>query len=537
MILDDLKMYARFGWGLRSFLRHTISLEQAKEIVRRRMGEREKNFLRLVERGIFGYPRSPYLRLLKLAQVELGDIQRMVRSKGLENALHELREAGVYITFEEFKGRDPIVRYGKIIPVRARDFDNPHLSHYYQADSSGSTGAGTRVSIDLAHIAAQAPHLMLTRDAHGVLDVPTAIWRGILPDNSGILNILWPSHFGRIPWKWFSPIISGDLRPSLKYRLATRYIVVMARLHGARFPYPEFVGLDEAIVLAHWAVEILKNHGKCLIGAPVSRALRVCLAAREEGLNLAGATFVVAGEPPTRAKVQGITSAGARYFTTYGFAEAGRIGMGCAHPAQTSDLHFLKDAFAIVQSSRKVPNSSIPVPAFYFSSLLPTAPKLMLNVESDDYGDIESQSCGCPLESYGYTEHLRDIRSFRKLTGEGVTLVGSEMVRILEEVLPARFGGSPLDYQLIEEEDKEGFTRLNLLVSPRLEIVDEKAVVSAVLKALAQSSVASDSARAIWKQAGTLRVKRIDPIWTSRGKLMPLHLSRPITGSPKDSSL
>jgi len=92
-----------------------------------------------------------------------------------------------------------------------------------------------------------------------------------------------------------------------------------------------------------------------------------------------------------------------------------------------------------------VPGSDITVDAFHFTTLLPTARKLLLNVESDDYGVVETRSCGGPLESYGYTEHLRQIRSFRKLTGEGVTLVGSEMLRILEEVLPARFGGSPLD--------------------------------------------------------------------------------------------
>ena len=105
-----------------------------------------------------------------------------------------------------------------------------------------------------------------------------------------------------------------------------------------------------------------------------------------------------------------------------------------------------------------------------------------------------------------------------------MTLVGSEMVRILEEVLPRRFGGSPLDYQLMEEEDKEGFTRLSLLINPSLAIADEKAVIEAVLEAMEKSSVGADSASAIWKQANALRVKREKPIWTSRGKLMPLHL-------------
>jgi hypothetical protein len=158
---------------------------------------------------------------------------------------------------------------------------------------------------------------------------------------------------------------------------------------------------------------------------------------------------------------------------------------------------------------------------------LPTAPKLLLNVESDDYGTIESRACGCALESCGFTEHLRLIRSFRKLTGEGVTLVGGEMLRVLEEVLPASFGGSPLDYQLLEEEDEEGFTRLSLLVSPEVDGADDEGeVVEAVLEALGQGSVSADLARAVWAQAGSLRVRRRKPVWTARGKLMPLHLAR-----------
>jgi hypothetical protein len=94
----------------------------------------------------------------------------------------------------------------------------------------------------------------------------------------------------------------------------------------------------------------------------------------------------------------------------------------------------------------------------------------------------------------------------------------------LEEVLPARFGGSPLDYQLMEEEDEQGFTRLSLLISPRVGAVNEQSVIDTVLESLRRSSVSANLARAIWSQTQTLRVKRMDPIWTARGKLMPLHL-------------
>jgi hypothetical protein len=523
--LDDIKMYGRFAWGLRGFLRHMITLEEARAIVRRRLAERETNFLRLVERGIFGYPRSPYLPLLKLAGCELGDIRNMVRDKGLEGTLRALREAGVYVTFEEFKGREPMVRHGQVVPVQVRDFDNPYVRHCYETESGGTTGAGTRVPTDLDHVAAQTPHLMLTQEAHGLLDVPTAIWLAFLP-GSGLNISLRRASAGHAPERWFSPLTVGDLRPTLKYHLATYASVVLGRLFGAPIPWPEPVSLDQAAVVAHWAAKTLRARGACLIRTQVSKAVRVCIAAREEGLDLTGATFMSGGEPPTPAKVQKITRVGARWVPTYGFIEAGMVGYGCARPADVNDIHFFKDTLALIQYPRQVPGSEITVEAFYFTTLLPTAPKLLLNVESDDYGVIEQRTCGCPLESYGFTEHLRHIRSFRKLTGEGVTLVGSEMVHILEEVLPARFGGSPLDYQLLEEEDEQGFTRLSVLVSPKIEIEDEREVIEAVLEALGQGSVAADMARAIWSQAETLRVKRTEPIWTARGKLMPLHVQR-----------
>jgi len=525
-ILDDMKMYARLAWGLWGFLRQTITLEEARAIVRRRMAERESNFLRLVERGIFGNPGSPYLPLLKLAGCELGDIQNMVQAKGLEETLRVLREGGVYVTFEEFKARTPIVRDGHVIPVQARDFDNPYLSHYYQAETGGTTGVRTRVAVDLDHLADDAPRRMLAYDAHGVLGVPTAIWLSVPPAGSGIGCILSNACLGHIPRKWFSPLTSRDLRASLKYRLLVEYVIAMGQLSGVSIPRPEPVGLDQAAAVARWAAETLEADGACVISSTASLAVRVCLAAREEGLSLTGAKFMVGGEPPTPAKVREIARTGARWIPHYFFGEVGLVGYGCVQPVDGNDIHLFKDALALIQCPRQVPGFEVTVDAFCFTTLLPTAPKLMVNVESDDYGLIENRSCGCPLESCGFTEHLRHIRSFCKLTGEGITLVGSEMVRILEEVLPARFGGSPLDYQLLEEEDEEGFTRLSLLVSPKVELEDKGKVIEAVLEALEQGSAAAKLTRAVWSQARTLRVKQMEPIPTARGKLMPLHLAQ-----------
>jgi hypothetical protein len=96
------------------------------------------------------------------------------------------------------------------------------------------------------------------------------------------------------------------------------------------------------------------------------------------------------------------------------------------------------------------------------------------------------------------------------------------MLGILEEVLPRRFGGSPLDYQLVEEEDERGIARLHVVVSPAVGPVDETAVVRTVLDLLAQGDSNALLAASFWDQAGGLRVRRAPPFVTRQGKFLPL---------------
>jgi hypothetical protein len=333
-------------------------------------------------------------------------------------------------------------------------------------------------------------------------------------------------YIGNAPQRWFSPIGLRDSKYWLKYGLATYYILFWMRLYGVRVPLPEYVKVEQAIVVVRCVAEMLQAHQRCVIHTNVSRALRVCLAAQEAGIDLRGATFTGGAEPTTPAKVRQIERAGVSYVPNYAMVEASRIGAGCARRADVSDVHLFKDAFVLFTYPYPVQGIGVTVPAFNLTSLLDSAPKLMLNYQGDDYGIVEERHCGCELETYGYTTHLREIRSYSKLTGEGVTLIGNEILRILEEVLPARFGGSPLDYQLLEQEDEQGFTRLYIVISPRVTIADEQAVIEALHNALRESSPMADAARTIWQQTQTIQVKRMEPVVTARGKLLPLHIQR-----------
>jgi hypothetical protein len=120
--------------------------------------------------------------------------------------------------------------------------------------------------------------------------------------------------------------------------------------------------------------------------------------------------------------------------------------------------------------------------------------------------------------------HLSEIRSFEKMTGEGVTFARSTLEQILEEQLPARFGGSSVDYQLVEEETREGSARLILRVRPGIGPVDEAALRAALLEAIGQGSPVSRYQAGMWRNAGTIEVRREAPIATRAGKVLPFQI-------------
>jgi hypothetical protein len=271
-------------------------------------------------------------------------------------------------------------------------------------------------------------------------------------------------------------------------------------------------------------LDTVRARGAALLHSNPSHALRVAVAAREAGLDLTGAIVRIGGEPITEAKRAAIERAGLRVVPAYGMTETSTSAVGCAAPIAADDLHLLSDAFALITHPVQVASLGATVPAFHLTTLHDTTPKVMLNVQIDDYGTIEERRCGCPFERFGFTTHVHGIRSYSKLVGEGITLIGNDVQHILEHTLPERFGGSALDYQLLEEEDEQGFTRAWLVIHPRVAIADDQAVVDTVLAALRAASPMADAARMVWQEARTLRVRRAEPTWTAAGKLMPLRL-------------
>jgi len=127
------------------------------------------------------------------------------------------------------------------------------------------------------------------------------------------------------------------------------------------------------------------------------------------------------------------------------------------------------------------------------------------------------------LEEIGYDRRLHTIRSYEKLTSEGMTFMGSDLLTLVEEVLPSRFGGYPTDYQFVEEE-KGGLAKVSIFVSPRVGSVDEVQLVAVVLETLRARSGLNEKMVRMWRKGQTLEVVRREPYATSTAKILPLHI-------------
>jgi hypothetical protein len=530
-----MRKYYRFVEGFRRFAKERMTTDEAsalaKTSIKKRVAGREESFLNFVEKGVFQYSRSPYLKLLEATKIEFHDLQEKVEQNGIENSLRWLESEGVYFTVDEFKGKVPVVRNGVEFWCQEGMFDNPFLSYVYEVRSGATRSAGTRVRIDFDYLHQRSLYDALLLSIHGCLNAPIANWFPIFPGAPGINSSLRFSHIGNAAKKWFSQVPEDRLNVNWEKKWGTKLIFTLGKLHGCPLAEPEYVPLDDALKIARWASDTLREHPRCVIYTFAASAVRICIAAAENNLNIRGTNFFVTGEPLTPQKRKEIEALGALAVAVYGISEAGVIAAGCDQQYAESDhCHLYKDTTAIISHRQSVPHSDLFVDSHLFTTLLYESPKLLLNVGMGDYGNLVERECGCTFGQLGFTTHLHGIRSYEKLTGEGVTFVDTDFIRIIERELPECFGGRSTDYQLVEKEDERGLTHLLLLVSPRVGQIQSTEVLEKFLNLLKRAEDSpeswSQSGTEMWKQSNMVQIVREYPIATVSGKILPFFISK-----------
>jgi hypothetical protein len=521
--LEEIIGGTRLLAGLPLFLRRPMNPDRAGLLLQQRLERREADFLDLARQAIYEMPASPYRQLLESAGCELGDLEKLVAAEGIEGALQILYTRGVYLTVDEFKGRQPAVRGSSAIELEPSLLRNPAAGFHMLSQTSGSRGAPIKVPVSLAHIADRLVDLSLVFEARGGTDWLSAVWG--VPGGAALINVLLFSGVGHPPDQWFSQIDLARRGLHPRYALSVRMLRFGCLLGGVRIPAPRFVPVWSPLEIAAWMADVLRAGGTPHLYAYTSTGVSLCRAATEAGKELRGAKLTLTGEPITETRMATIHRAGAEATTNYGSNEAGGfIGYGCLDPVAPDEVHLHHDLHAIIQADQDEPNAPLPRDALLISSLRKTAPLILLNVSMGDRANLLRRDCGCGLERIGWSTHLHTIRSFEKLTAGGITFFDTDVIRVLEEVLPKRFGGGPTDYQLVEEETISGNPCLRLLVDPSIGPVEDAVVADAFLDAIGEGSGGPRVAELVWREAGVLQVERREPERTRSGKILHFHV-------------
>lgn len=494
-----------------------ISLDECRAIIREGMARREENFLLAVRDQIYADNKSPYLKLLELSRIGYEDIKKMVSRQGIEDTLRTLKEDGIYVTYEEFKGNRAVRRRGGTFNCKQSDFYNPLQKGLGEVYSGTSLGAATNIYWTSGYITQKAIHLAAALEMHRCFDAPLALWLPTLPAQIGLAPFIFQK-IGLVPKIRFSQVQRTLIEPLILKSLC-RLDKIIGR-NGVIYKEVPFryIPLNDAHIIAEWAAKTIRDSSACSIRTFVSSAVRICVAAKERNLDIKNTTFIVSSEPLTERRRKEIEQCGCRLIHTYSATETGFIGCSChASGGEADDVHLFRDSFAVIQRPRWVESVGRDVGSFLFTSLYPGCPFVMLNMELGDYGSIEKRRCGCLFESYGLDEHLYGIRSHEKITAEGMNSNISDILRVIEEVFPEEFGGASVDYQLVEEEKDHGLRRLVVYVSPQVGLPDKKRMKNILFRNISPN-VKRDMRIKIWEQVNALEIRQDYPITTIRGK-------------------
>jgi len=517
----DLVPAMRFLWGLPACLRRPLTPEIARAILSARLARREADFLALVRGAVYDNPGSPYRQLLELAGCQYGDLAGLVGREGLEGALAHLYRQGVYLTIDELKGRRPTVRGSATLSIQPAQVRNPLVGFHLPTQTGGSRGARMLVPVDLSSVRDRAVNQCLALEARGGGHWLKATWAVPGRIVSGVVR---SSSFGAPMARYFSLVDPAEADLDPRYRWEVRALRLGSILTGVPLPRPEYVPIADPLPIARWLAGVLRSGRTPHLFTFVSPALRLCQAATQAGIELRGAMATITGEPVTAVRLGLLERAGLRAVSEYGSAECGgSISHGCLAPEAPDEVHLFDDLHALIPAATPADGGELPGSAILVTSLRSTAPLILLNVSMGDRAVLTRRRCGCPLEELGWTTHLHTIRSFEKLTAGGMTFLDTDVIRVLEEVLPARFGGGPTDYQLAEEDGADGQPRLRLVVHPAVGPLDADALIEAFLAEVGSGAGAERVMAIQWRMARLLEVERRPPRATASGKILHLH--------------
>lgn len=517
--------------GLRRITARPVGIEEARAAVSREVAERPERFLTSLDALVWPFPESPTARLLAAAGLESGDVRTIVHDRGLVDALEHLRDLGVHVSYEEAQGRQTVVRGSTRFDVDPSDFFNPIVPADYLATTGGSRSKGTPVELSFRWQRRQGVQRAIQHDMAGTSGAPTAVWLPVFPSAAGFGAVMKQTAGGNRPERWFSQVPTDLAGIESHKQLANKAIPALNALARTGLPSPEHVPTSDPEPVVEWMVDARRRSDRVAIAGYASSITAAARWACERGIRLDGVVAFPASEPVTKGKLDAIRASGMVAFPAYAFVPEGTMAITC--PSFEDEAYHVWDQDLAVVARRRDRGDGTEVDAFCWTSLAVEAPRVMLNVENDDFGRVQHHvACDCPLGRLGLTTTVADIRGISKVVAAGISIEGSTFDRLCEELLPAGIGGGAGDYQFVED-DTAGRTVIELRVRPSIGPIDDAAALDLVRRTI-EADELGVLASSVWGEDGHVRVARTDPIITRAGKQLAyerLQPSRPAAGS------
>ena len=515
---------ARRGWkvasGVRRAVRTPETLEGARLAIADEVAARPERFLRSLDELVWPHPGSPVRRLLEAAGLEAGDVVRLVGDAGLMGALEQLRDLGVYVSHEEYHGRVEVRRGSTSFSCGPSDFFNPVTPADYMGSTGGSSGSGTPMELSFAWQRRQGRQRPVQLELAGVRGRPAAVWLPVFPSAAGFGAVMKNAIGGSRPERWFSQVPTDISGIAAHKQAANRYLPVLNALARTGLPSPEHVPSDDPEPVVRWLQDAVARAGGAILTGYASSLTAAARWAIDHGVDLTGVAAFPASEPVTEGKQALMRAAGMRPHPMYAFTPEGTVGLQCPN-CRGEQYHVWDQDVALVTRRRpRTAGERDEVDALLWTSLALEAPRVLLNVENDDYGTVQRHvDCGCDLAALGLRTIVSDIRGMSKVVSAGISLDGELFDHLAEVVLPGRLGGAAGDYQFVERETDAGETVVDLRVHPRVEPVDAREAQLVLEEALAGSDNGALAA-AVWSAQGGLALVRAEPLVTPAGKTL-----------------
>ena len=234
---------------------------------------------------------------------------------------------------------------------------------------------------------------------------------------------------GNRPERWFSQV-PADLAGHQQPQAARQPVPARARTRwpAAGLPSPEYVPTTtRSPSCAGCSTRCAARGAATITGYASSLTAAARWATSTTASTSTGVVAYPASEPVTSGKLAAMRGGGHAALARRTPSCPRERSRSAATSCDDEEYHLWDHELAVI-TRRRPRGDGTEVDAFLWTSLADEAPRVLVNVENDDYGVVRPDvDCACGLGRLGLRTRVADIRGISKVVAAGISLDGESL--------------------------------------------------------------------------------------------------------------